>query len=217
MAELVPGAIQRGYFGVTTPVVRLLLRSGVTPNTLTTVGMVVTVVSAVAYGLGAIHWGGIFLLASGIIDTLDGQVARQSALTTKFGAFYDSTLDRVGDGVTLIGIAAYLTYAPGVHLREVSVISCMVAIVAALLVSYMRARAEGLGINCSVGIFQRAERIILLGIPTALIGGGKNGVVITVLVIILTVLSLVTVVQRFVHVRREATALDLQSKGIQRG
>lgn len=217
MAELVPGVVQRSYFGVTAPLVRLLLRSGVTPNTLTTVGMVVVVISAVAYGLGAIHWGGIFLLASGIIDTLDGQVARQSALTSKFGAFYDSTLDRVGDGVTFIGIAAYLTYAPGVYLREVSVIACMVAIVAALVVSYMRARAEGLGINCSVGIFQRAERIILLGIPTTLVGGGKHGVVITVLVIILTVLSIVTVVQRFVHVRREATALDLQLKGSQRG
>ena len=81
MAELVPGAIQRGYFRVVSPVVRLLLRSGVTPNALTTVGMVATVVSAVAFGLGAIHWGGIFLLVSGIIDTLDGQVARQSALT----------------------------------------------------------------------------------------------------------------------------------------
>lgn len=217
MAELVPGAIQRGYFGAISPVVRLLLRSGVTPNTLTTVGMLATVVSAVAFGLGAIHWGGIFLLSSGIIDTLDGQVARQSALTTKFGAFYDSTLDRVGDGVTFIGIAAYLTYAPGVHLREVSVIACMVAIVAALLVSYMRARAEGLGIDCSVGIFQRAERIILIGIPTTFVGGGKNGVVITSLVIILTALSLVTVVQRFNHVRREATALDLKAKGIQRG
>ncbi len=217
MAELVPGAIQRGYFRAISPVVRLLLRSGVTPNALTTVGMLATVISAVAFGLGAIHWGGGFLLASGIIDTLDGQVARQSALTTKFGAFYDSTLDRVGDGATFIGIAAYLTYAPGVHLREVSVIACMLAIVAALLVSYMRARAEGLGINCSVGIFQRAERIILIGIPTTFVGGGRNGVVITGLVIILTALSLVTVVQRFSHVRREATALDLKAKGLQRG
>jgi CDP-diacylglycerol--glycerol-3-phosphate 3-phosphatidyltransferase len=217
VAELVPGVIQRGYFGVTAPLVRLLLRSGITPNALTTVGAVLTVVSAVAYGVGWMHWGGIFLLSSGIVDTLDGQVARQGAHTTKFGAFYDSTLDRVGDGVTFIGIAAYLTYADGVHLRELSVIACMVAIVAALLVSYMRARAEGLGLTCNVGIFQRAERILLLGIPTTLIGGGKNGVVITVLVIILTTLSLITVVQRFVHVRHEATLADLQSKGTQRG
>jgi CDP-diacylglycerol--glycerol-3-phosphate 3-phosphatidyltransferase len=217
VAELVPGVIQRGYFGVTAPLVRLLLRSGVTPNTLTTIGAVFTVASAVAYGLGAIHWGGIFLLSSGIVDTLDGQVARQGHHITKFGAFYDSTLDRVGDGVTFIGIAAYLSYAEGVHLREVTVIACMVAIVSAMLVSYMRARAEGLGLTGSVGMFQRAERIMLLGIPTTLIGGGRNAVVITVLVIILTTLSLITVVQRFIHVRREANAADLQAKGTQGG
>lgn len=213
VAELVPAVVRRAYLSSTAPLVRGLLRAHVTPNTLTTVGAFLTVASAVAFGLGRIQLGGALLLASGIVDTLDGQVARQGHHTTRFGAFYDSTLDRVGDGATFIGIAAYLIYAPDIHWREFSVIGCMVAVLSALLVSYMRARAEGLGLECRVGIFQRAERILLVGLPTTFVGAGHNGVVLTALVAVLTALSLITVVQRFVYVRRVATEADAQSKG----
>ncbi|MBK7596558.1 MAG: CDP-alcohol phosphatidyltransferase family protein [Gemmatimonadetes bacterium] len=116
--------------------------------------------SAVAFGAGAIRWGGLLLLISGMIDTLDGQVARLGGQESRFGAFYDSTLDRVGDGASFIGIAAYLMRAPDVRWRDGAVVLCMVGIVAALLVSYMRARAEGLGLECKVGTAQRAERIL---------------------------------------------------------
>lgn len=208
VTELVPEVVKRAYLNSTAPAVRALLRAGVTPNTLTTVGALLILVSAIAFSLGAIRVGGALLLASGVVDTFDGQVAREGGLTTRFGAFYDSTLDRVGDGATLIGIAAYLMYAVDVQWREFAVIACMVGIVAALLVSYMRARAEGLGLECKVGLVQRAERIVGLGVPTLLFGAGSRGLVLTTVVVVITVLSLYTVGQRFAHVARVTASTD---------
>jgi len=210
VAELVPESVKRVYLNGMAPVVGVLLRMGVTPNTLTTIGAVIILASAIAYGVGAIRFGGILLLVSGMVDTLDGQVARASKQTTKFGAFYDSTLDRVGDGATFIGIAAFLAAAPDVRWREVAVIACMLGILSTSLVSYMRARAEGLGLSGKVGMVQRAERIIGLGLTTAVLGAGEGGVVLTTTVVVLTVLSFITVGQRFVHVQREAAAADVK-------
>ena len=202
MAKLVPAVIERGYLRATAPLVGALVRAGVTPNTITTIGALVILASSIAFGVGAIHLAGWLILVSGVLDTLDGQVARQAAVTTPFGAFYDSTLDRVGDGACFIGIAAYLQHAPEIRWREEAVIACMVGILAALLVSYMRARAEGLGLDCKVGLAQRAERILLLGLPAAFIGAGPEGMVLTAIVAVLTLLSIITVGQRFIHVQR---------------
>lgn len=216
MAESVSAAGKRIYHDGMAPLVRVLLRTGVTPNALTTAGALLIIVSAVAFGLGRIHLGGLLLLLSGMVDTLDGQVARVGEQESRFGAFYDSTLDRIGDGASLVGIAAYLMRAPDVQWRDGAVILCMVGIIAALLVSYMRARAEGLGLECKVGVAQRAERILGLGLPTLLFGAGSRALVLTGIVAVLTVLSIVTVGQRFAHVYR-ATANDVQSRGSSRG
>jgi CDP-diacylglycerol--glycerol-3-phosphate 3-phosphatidyltransferase len=198
--------IEQGYLRATAPLVGALVRVGVTPNTITTIGAVVILASAVAFGLGSIALAGWLVLVSGLLDTLDGQVARLGAKTTPFGAFYDSTLDRIGDGACFIGIAAYLQHAPDIRWREEAVIACMVGILAALVVSYMRARAEGLGIECKVGVAQRAERILLLGLPAAFVGAGPEGLVLTAIVAVLTLLSIITVGQRFVHVKRMTRA-----------
>jgi CDP-diacylglycerol--glycerol-3-phosphate 3-phosphatidyltransferase len=201
-------AVEQGFLRATDPLVRGLIRAGVTPNTLTTVGALVILASSVAYGLGWIQVGGILLLLSGVVDTLDGQVARKGASTTKFGAFYDSTLDRVGDGASFIGIAAYLLYAPDIRWRNAAILGCLLGILAALLVSYMRARAEGLGLECKVGIAQRAERLLLLGLPTAVVGAGPEGLVLTVIVALLTVLSIITVGQRFAYIHKVTAGTD---------
>lgn len=192
---------------MTAPLVRALIRMGITPNTLTTIGAGLILLSSVAYGLGAMRWGGFLLLLSGVLDTLDGQVAREGAQTTTFGAFYDSTLDRVGDAASFIGVAAYLMYAPDIRWREAAVLTCMVGILAVMLVSYMRARAEGLGLDCKVGVAQRLERILGLGLPTMVVGAGSGGVVLTAIVVVLTLLSIVTVGQRFAHVHRATAAV----------
>jgi CDP-diacylglycerol--glycerol-3-phosphate 3-phosphatidyltransferase len=192
--------LERAFYVVIGPPVRWLLRTGVRPNTITTIGTLVVLLSAVAYGVGWVRLGGALLLLSGVVDTLDGQVARKSGQETRFGAFYDSTLDRVGDGATFIGIATYLLLAPDVAWRISAVVVCMVAILASLLVSYARARAEGLGLDCKVGIAQRAERIVLLGVTSVLVGAGPRAMVLTVIVGLLALASVITVVQRFIYV-----------------
>ena len=105
------GALEKPFYAAVDPLVAWLIRSGVRPNTITTIGTGLVLVSALAFGLGHIRIGGLLLLLSGVTDTLDGQVARGGAMVTKFGAFYDSTLDRVGDGATFIGIGAFLMTA----------------------------------------------------------------------------------------------------------
>jgi len=198
--KLVTKSLERAFFGLTDPFVAWLIRNQVRPNTLTTIGALLVVVSAVAFAFGWIRWGGGLLLLSGVVDTFDGQVARKTGQVSKFGAFYDSTLDRVGDGATFIGIAAYLLKAPGVPFRIETAVVCMVAVLSSLLVSYARARAEGLGLDCKVGIVQRAERLLALGVPSVLVGAGPNGIVLQVIAVVLAILSSITVVQRFVYV-----------------
>ena len=202
------GALERPYYALVRPPVDALILSGVRPNTITTIGTAFVLVSALAYGLGHVRIGGALLLISGIADTLDGQVARGGAMVTKFGAFYDSTLDRVGDGATFIGIAVFLLTAPDVAWRLPAVILCMVAILASLLVSYARARAEGLGFDCKVGIAQRAERILGLGLVSLLCGAMARAQVLEGAMALLAIASIITVVQRFVYVYRVAAASE---------
>ena len=202
-------ALERPFFAIFRPLVNWLIAHRVRPNTITTVGTALVLASAVFFGIGSVRLGGLFLLLSGIVDTIDGQVARNGQMVTRFGAFYDSTLDRIGDGATFAGVGTYLMFAPDVAHREFSIIVCMVGIIASLVVSYARARAEGLGIDCKVGIAQRAERILLLGIPPLLFGAGPGSIYLQVIVVLLTVLALITVVQRIVHVHGAANAADL--------
>lgn len=204
------GALERPYYALVRAPVNALIRAGVRPNTITTFGTGLVLLSAVVYGMGHVRLGGLLLLASGIADTLDGQVARAAAMETKFGAFYDSTLDRVGDGATFIGIAVYFMTAADVAWRVPAVIACMVAILASLLVSYARARAEGLGIDCKVGIAQRAERIILLGLVSLLFGAAARAQILEGAVLVLALASVITVVQRFVYVYRVASGAELR-------
>ena len=116
--KLVTKSLERGFYAATNPVAEWLLRSHVRPNTLTTAGALLVVISAAAYAFGWIRTGGALLLASGVVDTFDGQVARRGGMVSKFGAFYDSTLDRVGDGATFIGIAAYLLAVVPARLKK---------------------------------------------------------------------------------------------------
>ena len=202
------GALERPYYAIVRPSVDALIRSGVRPNTITTIGTGLVLLSAIAYGMGHVRIGGLLLLVSGVADTLDGQVARGGAMVTRFGAFYDSTLDRVGDGATFIGIAVFILTAPGVAWRIPAAVLCMVAILASLLVSYARARAEGLGVDCKVGIAQRAERILGLSLASLLFGASAQAQVLEAVVALLAVASIITVVQRFVFVYRATAAAD---------
>jgi CDP-diacylglycerol--glycerol-3-phosphate 3-phosphatidyltransferase len=194
------------------PLARLLITGGVPPNTITTVGTLVVVGSGVAFGTGAIRLGGLLVLISGIFDLLDGQVARQGGKMTTFGAFYDSTLDRVGEGAVFTGLIFYFFIGPlSADMKPRAIAAGLVALVASLLVSYTRARAEALGVENKVGIAARAERILLLGLPALVLGAGpgRPGVVLFWIVAVLALASAITVIQRVVHVARVARGAPL--------
>jgi CDP-diacylglycerol--glycerol-3-phosphate 3-phosphatidyltransferase len=203
--NVIPQAIKDGFVRTVGPMARTAIRLGVGPNAITTTGLVIVLAAAVAFGGGAIRLGGALLLFSGLFDILDGQVARLGQRSTAFGAFYDSTLDRVGESALFSGIALY--FLRGGVPREQLPISVMVAIaamVSSLLVSYTRARAEGLGLECRVGIAARAERILIVAAPALLFGPGRNGAILFWTVVALGIATAITVVQRVVHVARIA-------------
>ncbi len=205
--NVIPQRVKDGFVKMIGPLARLLIKRGVHPNAITTVGTLVVIVSGVAFGVGAIRWGGLLLLLSGIFDLLDGQVARQGGKITTFGAFFDSTLDRIGEGAVFSGLIFYFLSGPLPSiLKTRAVVTGLVALVASFLVSYTRARAEALGVENRVGIAARAERILLLGLPALVLGAGpgRPGVVLFWIVAVLAFVSAITVIQRVVHVARVA-------------
>ena len=205
--NVIPQRVKDGFVKLISPLARLLIKGGVHPNAITTVGTLLVIVSGVAFGVGAIRWAGLLLLLSGILDLLDGQVARQSGKSTTFGAFYDSTLDRIGEGAVFSGLIFYFLSGPLPSiLKPRAVAAGLIALVASFLVSYTRARAEALGVENKVGIAPRAERILLLGLPALFLGAGpgRPGVVLFWIVAVLALVSAITVIQRVVHVARVA-------------
>ena len=203
--NVIPQSIKDGFVRTVGPMARTAIRLGVGPNAITTTGLVVVLAAAVAFGGGAIRLGGALLLFSGLFDILDGQVARLGQRSTAFGAFYDSTLDRVGESALFAGIALYFLRGGVPPEQEpIAVMVAIAALVSSLLVSYTRARAEGLGLECRVGIAARAERILLVAAPALLVGPGRNGVVLFWTVVALAIATAITVVQRVVHVARIA-------------
>jgi CDP-diacylglycerol--glycerol-3-phosphate 3-phosphatidyltransferase len=205
--NVIPQAVKDGFVRLTDPLVRALVRGNVRPNTITTLGALVVIGSAVAFGMSAIRWGGGLLLFSGLFDILDGQVARKGHRSTAFGAFYDSSLDRVGESALFGGIALHFLRGglPAGQLT-LGVMLAIAALSASLLVSYTRARAEGLGIECKVGIAARAERILVLGAPTMFFGAGPGGRLLLWIVAVLALATVITAIQRIVHVARVAGA-----------
>src|SRR6266516_5013716 len=190
--NVIPQRVKDGFVRLLGPLARLLITSGVHPKTITTVGTLVVVGSGVAFGTGAVRLGGSLLLISGILDLLDGQVARQGGKITAFGAFYDSTLDRIGEGAVFSGLIFYFLSGPLPSiLKTRAVVTGLVALVASFLVSYTRARAEALGVENRVGIAARAERILLLGLPALVLGAGpgRPGVVLFWIVAVLAFVS----------------------------
>lgn len=199
--NVIPQAVKDGFVRAVSPFARALIRGGVTPNALTTVGLVVVLGAATAFALGRVRLGGLLLLCSGLFDILDGQVARQGGMATAFGALYDSTLDRVGEAALFGGVALFFLHGGVPPEREtLAVALAMVAMVASLLVSYTRARAEGLGLDCRVGIAARSERVLALGAPALFFGAGREGWLLFWIVAFLALVTAITVVQRVLHV-----------------
>lgn len=193
--KILPDWLKNGYLRVIDPVANWLVRRGVHPNTITIFGTLCTVAGGVIYATGHIRTGGWFLSATALFDVLDGTVARRSNKSSTFGAFLDSTLDRVADGALLGGLAVF--YALNPHHHNVPMMAvCLLGLIGAYMTSYIRARAEALGLDAKVGMVQRPERIVLLSAPQAIFGLGLDGWILGAIIVFLTVTAWITVVQR---------------------
>lgn len=186
----------RDYFGIRLrrvfePITRVLSRLRVTPNQITLAGFGLNVVAAYLVVDGRLFWAGVVFVVAGLFDLLDGALARLAEMVTPFGAFFDSTLDRVSEGVILAAIA-YRFAANG---QEIDVLLVVLAVVGSLLVSYTRARAEALGLECKVGLMSRPERVILIAV-------GLFFNVLPYVIYVLVALTVFTVLQRVLHTRR---------------
>ncbi len=151
------------------PLVNVMVKAGISPNALTTAGLILNITATVVFIIGAefgsrgdlsyVGWGGLIILIGGLFDMLDGQVARASKKASRFGALYDSVIDRYSELIMFLGICYYLV----AHSYLISSIISFLAMIGSIMVSYVRARAESLGIACTVGLMQRPERIVLVG------------------------------------------------------
>ena len=192
---------QRTYLRLIDPVADWLVLRGVHPNTITVIGTLCSIIGGVIYATGHISTAGIWLGVTALFDVIDGTVARRSGKSSTFGAFFDSTLDRVADGAVMGGLAVF--YASSVvHHSTTMVIVCIAGILGAFLTSYTRARAESLGIDAKIGFLQRPERVTLLAAPQGIFGLALNGWVLIAIVCLLAVTSWITAWQRVAFVYR---------------
>ena len=199
-------SIQRGYLRIIGPIGDWLVRRRVHPNTITTIGTLCTVIGGIIYATGHIRTAGWFLGLTALFDVLDGTVARRTGRSTTFGAFYDSTLDRVSDGAVLGGLVYFYAFSPR-YSSHVMLVVTLLGLVGAYMTSYTRARAEALGVDAKVGVLQRPERVTLLSAPQAFFGLALGGWVLAAIIVLLTVTAWITVVQRFIVVHAATQAL----------
>ncbi|MGH7651880.1 MAG: CDP-alcohol phosphatidyltransferase family protein [Gemmatimonadaceae bacterium] len=199
--------LKNGALRVIEPAISFFARHNVSPNAITTAGTVLTIAAGVVYGTGHIMTAGWLMSATAFFDVVDGQVARRTGRSTVFGAFYDSTLDRVADGALMAGLTVF--YATNArHHNIYMVVVCLIGIIGTFVVSYTRARAESLGIDAKVGVMQRPERIVLLSAPQALFGLFWNGWVLIAIILLLSVTACITAVQRIAFVYHATQHLD---------
>jgi phosphatidylglycerophosphate synthase len=168
--------LQQTIYKIINPFVRGLIKLGLTPNGVTTIGLILNIGVAIIFIMGAeegnrgdlsyVGWAGALILFAGLFDMLDGQVARLGNMTSSFGAMYDSVLDRYSEMVMFLGICYYLV----AHHYFLSSLFAFIALIGSMMVSYTRARAEGLGVGLKGGLMQRPERVVMVGITALLCG-----------------------------------------------
>jgi CDP-diacylglycerol--glycerol-3-phosphate 3-phosphatidyltransferase len=210
MAKILQVSARAGMAHVIEPVARWLLRRGVTPNMVTVAGSVGAVASAIAFGVsGYLFVGAVVVTLFALTDLLDGTMARLSGGSTRFGALLDSTMDRVVDAA-VIGTVLYIFARAGDLWGVVAATLCLVT---GALVSYVKARAEGLGMTANVGVAERAERLIVVGVGALFFDLFGLSWALSAAMWILAAISTLTVGQRMTHVYRQARALDAAGAG----
>lgn len=196
--------LQKIIYVIINPVIKGMIKIGFTPNLVTTTGFVLNLVAAGMFLYAAneftdstaiVGWSGGVILFAGLFDMMDGRLARMGNMSSKFGALWDSTLDRYSELFTLFGVAMYLILNGWI----ISGIVTFLAMVGSVMVSYVRARAEGLGIECKVGLMQRPERVVLTSLGAILCGIFDNIWFLVVPIIIIAILANITAFWRIGH------------------
>ena len=181
---------------ITSPVARLISRSGLSPNALTIIGLLISIATAWVLATGHLFLGGFLVILAGAFDLLDGALARATGRSTTFGALLDSTFDRLSEVVILFGLLFFFATEPS--LQETLLI--FAAITGSMMVSYIKARAEGLGLECEVGLFTRTERVIVLALGLVL---SQFEPALLIALWILAVCTFLTAARRLIHVWRK--------------
>lgn len=199
-------------YKIINPLTDWMVARRIHPNMLTTIGFLVTCGAGLAYSDHQVRWGGFLVLLGGAFDIFDGRVARLSGLGSKFGAFYDSTLDRISETVVFLGmLSLYNDYR--LELGDVGMIYLiMLAMAGSQMISYTRARAEAMGLDCRVGLMPRAERVVLIGLSSMIFGESNHGLALKIVIFALAVLTNLTAFQRIVWVYQHARGVPLDDK-----
>lgn len=206
MLKIQPSAWRAGMSRLLVRPLDFLVRRRVNPNWVTTVGVFVNLAAGLAYFLFHIQLGGALVLVGGLLDIIDGQVAVRTGRQTVFGSFYDSTTDRIAEIVVMLGVMSlYLGKEPNIGEPWMAYVVAA-AMAGSLMVSYTRAKAEALGLDCRVGLMQRAERIILLGGSSFFFGRWHRGAVLTWVMLAMALLTNLTAIYRIYWVSRHLDA-----------
>lgn len=184
------------------PAVGVLTRAGISPDVLTMAGLLVALAAAGLIGAGYLLAGGLILLASGAFDMLDGALARATGKAGPFGALLDSTIDRISEAAVLVGVSVYFLYEDA----PLVVVLAFLALTGSMMVSYVRARAEALNVDCEVGVMTRTERV--LGLSAALVAAQWFTLALTVVLGVIAALGMATAAYRVMYARRRLRESD---------
>ncbi|RME06251.1 MAG: CDP-alcohol phosphatidyltransferase family protein [Deltaproteobacteria bacterium] len=200
------------------PIVRLLVRLRVSPDTLAACGLVASILAGWSYHRGEVAIGGWLLLLCGIFDVLDGKIARKTNRVSRYGAFMDSTFDRYAEGVVFLGLVSHF------HPSYPMTLAVVFALFGSFMVSYTKARGESLGVACSVGLMQRPERIVYLGAASILsppldllthhFGGSLEEPLLIVAICAIALLAFATSVYRFLYIVQALKAREPEEGSI---
>jgi CDP-diacylglycerol--glycerol-3-phosphate 3-phosphatidyltransferase len=201
MAKIFSVSARAGMAHIVEPIARALLRAGVSPNAVTVAGTVGVVAAAIGFGSqGYLVTGALVVTFFALTDVLDGTMARLRGGSTRFGALLDSSMDRIADGAIFGSVVYWLASQDDMW----GVVAGLICLTGGQIVSYVKARAEGLGLTCNVGIAERPERLITVGVGGLLTGALGVSWGLTAALWVLAAATVVTIGQRIAHVRREA-------------
>lgn len=195
----VPERVKHLFLKILSPITDFFIKRRLNPNHFTTLGLIISVFAAYLFGNGDLRWGGLLMLIGGIFDIIDGRVARATNRVTKFGALYDSTLDRYSEVMIFFGLAYYFVTDPwtigNVNISLIAAVAVSVAIGGSIMTSYVRARAEGLGLECKVGVMQRTERVLFISF-----GALIHEVALIIAIFLVAIFANITAIQRVYHI-----------------